>query len=68
MDDHLVAEARSAGLLNPQVSTDFGGMGLSHLGKAVVLEASSYSMLGPIAMIRGSSIFRASAMPGSTCI
>lgn len=46
----LVAEARSAGLLNPQVSTDFGGMGLSHLGKAVVLEASSYSMLGPIAM------------------
>lgn len=46
----LVAEARSAGLLNPQVSTGFGGMGLSHLAKAVVLEASGYSMLGPIAM------------------
>lgn len=46
----LVAKAKDAGLLNPQVSRDFGGMGLSHLGKAVVLEASGYSMLGPIAM------------------
>ncbi|MFT3800060.1 MAG: acyl-CoA dehydrogenase family protein [Burkholderiaceae bacterium] len=46
----LVARAREAGLLNPQVSEEFGGMGLSHLGKAVVLEASGYSMLGPIAM------------------
>ncbi|MFT4102754.1 MAG: acyl-CoA dehydrogenase family protein [Burkholderiaceae bacterium] len=46
----LVARARDAGLLNPQVSEEFGGMGLSHLGKAVVLEASGYSMLGPIAM------------------
>ncbi len=46
----LVGLAREAGLLNPQVSPEFGGMGLSHLGKAVVLEASGYSMLGPIAM------------------
>jgi len=46
----LVAEARAAGLLNPQVSTPFGGMGLAHLGKAIVLEASGYSLLGPIAM------------------
>ena len=46
----LVEKARRAGLLNPQVSRVFGGMGLSHLGKAVVLEAAGYSMLGPIAM------------------
>ncbi|TKT69812.1 acyl-CoA dehydrogenase family protein [Aquamicrobium sp. LC103] len=46
----LVAQARAAGLLTPQVSAEFGGMSLSHLGKAVVLEASGYSMLGPIAM------------------
>lgn len=46
----LVAEAKAAGLLNPQVSREFGGMDLSHVGKAVVLEASGYSMLGPIAM------------------
>lgn len=46
----LVARARDAGLLNPQVSAEFGGMGLTYLGKAVALEASGYSMLGPIAM------------------
>ncbi|NYT22761.1 acyl-CoA dehydrogenase family protein [Alcaligenaceae bacterium] len=46
----LVSKARDAGLLNPQVSREFGGMGLSHLEKAVVLEAAGYSMLGPIAM------------------
>lgn len=46
----LVALARNEGLLTPQASHDFGGLGLSHLGKAVVLEASGYSMLGPIAM------------------
>lgn len=46
----LVSEAREAGLLNPQVSREYGGMGLSHVGKAVVLEAAGYSMLGPIAM------------------
>lgn len=46
----LVGKARAAGLLNPQVSRDFGGMGLSYVEKAVVLEAAGYSMLGPIAM------------------
>ncbi len=46
----LIALARDEGLLNPQVSRHFGGMGLSHLGKAIALEASGYSMLGPIAM------------------
>ncbi|MGV6873987.1 acyl-CoA dehydrogenase family protein [Pseudochelatococcus sp. B33] len=48
--DELVALAREAGLLNPQVSAEFGGLGLSHVGKAVVLEAAGYSMLGPVAM------------------
>lgn len=46
----LVSKARDAGLLNPQAPPEFGGMGLSHLEKAVVLEAAGYSMLGPIAM------------------
>lgn len=46
----LVGRARAAALLNPQVSPELGGMGLSHLGKAVVLEAAGYSMLGPIGM------------------
>lgn len=46
----LVARARKAGLLTPQAGADFGGRGLSHVGKAVVLEAAGYSMLGPIAM------------------
>ena len=46
----LVELARAEGLLTAQASTELGGMGLSHLEKAVVLEASGYSMLGPIAM------------------
>lgn len=48
--DELVAEARAVGLLSPQLSRDFGGLGLSHLAKAVVFEAAGYSMLGPVAM------------------
>lgn len=48
--DDLIALAKTQGLLNPQASTRFGGMGLTHLGRAVVFEAAGYSMLGPIAM------------------
>jgi alkylation response protein AidB-like acyl-CoA dehydrogenase len=46
----LVARARSAGLLAPHVSHDFGGLGLDHRGKAIVFEEAGYSPLGPVAM------------------
>jgi len=48
--EELNALARQAGLLAPQVAADLGGMGLSHIQRAIVFEASGYSMLGPIAM------------------
>ena len=48
--DELVAKAKKAGLLSSHVSTEFGGLGLSHIGKAVVFEESGYSPLGPVAM------------------
>jgi len=46
----LVALAADAGLLAPHVGTEFGGLGLNHVGKAVVFEESGYSLLGPVAM------------------
>lgn len=48
--DELIAKARSAGLLTPHASKAFGGMGLSHIEKAVVFEEAGYSWLGPTAM------------------
>ncbi|MEO1708991.1 MAG: acyl-CoA dehydrogenase family protein [Pseudomonadota bacterium] len=46
----LNALARDAGLLTPQADPDFGGLGLSHVGRAIVFEEAGYSLLGPIAM------------------
>lgn len=46
----LNAKAKAAGLLALHVSPEMGGMGLSHVEKAVVFEAAGYSMLGPVAM------------------
>ncbi len=46
----LNACARAAGLLAVHVPEEFGGKGLSHIGKALVLEAAGYSMLGPVAL------------------
>lgn len=46
----LVALARQEGLVAPHVSPEFGGLGLSHVGKAVVFEEAGYSLLGPVAM------------------
>lgn len=46
----LVAHARAKGLLAPHVPIEFGGLGLSHFGRAVAFEAAGYSMLGPIAL------------------
>ena len=48
--NELVAHARTAGLLTPHASVAHGGMGLSHIDKAVVFEEAGYSLLGPVAM------------------
>ena len=46
----LVALAAAEGLVASHVGTEYGGLGLSHVGKAVVFEESGYSLLGPVAM------------------
>jgi acyl-CoA dehydrogenase len=46
----LVERARRAGLLTPHASRELGGLGLSHLAKAVVFEEAGYSWLGPTAL------------------
>ena len=46
----LVERARKAGLLTPHASEEMGGMGLSHVAKAVVFEEAGYSWLGPTAL------------------
>jgi len=46
----LVARARKAGLLTPHASKEMGGMGLSHIAKAVMFEEAGYSRLGPTAL------------------
>ena len=46
----LVALAAEAGLVAPHVGIEYGGLGLSHVGKAVVFEEAGYSLLGPVAM------------------
>jgi alkylation response protein AidB-like acyl-CoA dehydrogenase len=46
----LVALAAKRGVLAPHAPTEFGGLGLSHVGNAVAFEAAGYSMLGPVAL------------------
>ena len=46
----LVARARAACLLTPHASLEMGGLGLSHMAKAIVFEEAGYSPLGPIAL------------------
>ena len=46
----LIARARSAGLLTPHAAPELGGLGLSHVAKAVVFEEAGYSWLGPTAL------------------
>ncbi|WP_449434872.1 acyl-CoA dehydrogenase family protein [Pseudomonas putida] len=46
----LQAKAKSHGLLCPHASTEMGGMGLSHMAKAIVFEEAGYSPLGPVAL------------------
>lgn len=46
----LVERARVAGLLTPHASRELGGLGLTHIEKAVVFEEAGYSWLGPTAL------------------
>ena len=46
----LNALAAKAGLLAPHVAKQYGGLGLGHVGRAVVFEEAGYSVLGPLAM------------------
>nr|WP_311526718.1 acyl-CoA dehydrogenase family protein [uncultured Ralstonia sp.] len=46
----LIERARRAGLLSPHTSSEYGGMGLSHVGRAIAFEEAGYSLLGPVAM------------------
>jgi acyl-CoA dehydrogenase len=46
----LNALARDHGLLAPHAATALGGLGLSHLGRAIVFEEAGYSLLGPVAL------------------
>ena len=46
----LVELAREAGLLSPHGPKEYGGLGLSHCGMAVVFEAAGWSTLGPLAL------------------
>ncbi|MBV9785705.1 MAG: acyl-CoA dehydrogenase family protein [Acidisphaera sp.] len=46
----LNALAREAGLLAPQVAPHYGGLGLGHVGRAIVFEEAGYSLLGGLAM------------------
>ncbi|HZD25107.1 MAG TPA: acyl-CoA dehydrogenase family protein [Alphaproteobacteria bacterium] len=46
----LIARAREAGLLSPHVGPEWGGLGLDHVGKAIVFEEAGYSPLGPHAL------------------
>ncbi len=43
-------KAKAAGLLGIHGPKEYGGAGLDHFGKAIVLEAAGYSMLGPPAI------------------
>ena len=46
----LRSHARKAGLMAPQLPSEYGGHGLTHLQTAAVFRAAGYSMLGPVAL------------------
>jgi len=46
----MVELARQEGVLAPHVGRRWGGMGLTHLGRAVAFEAAGWSILGPTAL------------------
>jgi acyl-CoA dehydrogenase len=46
----LIDKAREAGLLAPHVATEYGGLALTHVGRAIAFEEAGYSPLGPVAL------------------
>jgi alkylation response protein AidB-like acyl-CoA dehydrogenase len=48
--EDLLARARQAGLLSPHVASEHGGLGLTHIGRALVFEEAGTSLLGPVAL------------------
>jgi len=46
----LIEKARAAGLLTPHASKELGGLGLTHVEKAITFVEAGYSTLGPTAM------------------
>jgi len=46
----LIDKARVAGLLAPHVARDYGGLALTHVGRAIAFEEAGYSLLGPVAL------------------
>ena len=46
----LIDRARARGLLAPHVAREYGGLALSHVGRAIAFEEAGYSPLGPAAM------------------
>ncbi len=46
----LVSRAREAGVLAPQVNTEYGGRALDQRSRAVIFEEAGYSPLGPLAL------------------
>jgi acyl-CoA dehydrogenase len=46
----MMAKARRADLLAPHVAPEYGGLGLSHVGRAIAFEEAGYSLLGPLAL------------------
>ncbi|RJG18832.1 acyl-CoA dehydrogenase family protein [Massilia cavernae] len=48
--DELIAMARRHHLVTPHASVERGGLGLSHVDKAIVFEEAGYSPLGPVAL------------------
>ncbi|WP_428534438.1 acyl-CoA dehydrogenase family protein [Rhodopila sp.] len=46
----LVGLAAAEGLVAPHVGVEYGGLGLSHVAKAIVFEEAGYSLLGPVAI------------------
>jgi alkylation response protein AidB-like acyl-CoA dehydrogenase len=46
----LIDKAREAGLLAPHVAKQYGGLALTHVGRAIAFEEAGYSPLGPVAL------------------
>lgn len=46
----LIERARRAELLTPHVAPEYGGLGLTHVERAVVFEEAGTSLLGPVAL------------------